>query len=170
MTQLDIQRAASTESGIRHGARLRQASQPPKPFELFTVLPAGSMTSSGRRHGALHCLRTWIRITTSCSKPETTPADARHRPDCVGAAQPNGPGFLRADLNGRKLSATVATHSGSTVICGASRSEDRRVFLPEQRGARAGASLAIREALIHDVMNRYFPAPVDASAFQPRPA
>ncbi len=142
-----------------------RASEPPKPYELVGIPPAGSSATTGSdmaRFMIAH-LQDGHYGTTEILKPET--ARLMHAP----TNQPTPPfpgmalGFYREDRNGH----TVIAHGGDTELF----HSDLHLFLKEGVGlfvsfnslGKDGAVATVRTELYDEFANRYFPAPPAAA-------
>jgi CubicO group peptidase (beta-lactamase class C family) len=147
-----------------------QASQPAKPFEVFTVRPAGSATVS-----ADDMTRFMIAHLTPEQNPLLKAQTMHMMHDTPLTMLPPlnrmELGFYEANLNGHR----IISHGGDTQWFHSDvwlLPDDRTGIFFSMNSAGAGAaSLTIREALIGQFMDRYFPAPAPTpTGFQPRPA
>jgi CubicO group peptidase (beta-lactamase class C family) len=134
------------------------ADKPSHPFEMITVGPAGSLTSTGddmARFMIAH-LDGGYNGYKLLNNPQLMYAQ-QHQFDPPLAAFALG--FYHEDRNGQ----TVIAHAGDTnyfhsdmhLILGAHVG----LFMSVNSAGRQGAAEPLREALFHNFMDRYFPAP-----------
>jgi hypothetical protein len=132
------------------------ASQPPKPFETITFVPAGSASVSGEdmarfmiahldeQHGVL-------------LKPETAKQMHRTALTLLPPLNRMDLGFYEANLNGQSIIAhggdTQWFHSYLWLLL----DQNVGVFVSLNSAGREASSLTIRESLIGKFVDRYFP-------------
>jgi CubicO group peptidase (beta-lactamase class C family) len=145
------------------------ASQPPKPFEMFSVRPAGSATSTGDDM-ARFMLAHLDEEHNVLLKPEI--ARTMHHSPLSYLPPLNGMelGFYEQNLNGQNIIGhggdTQWFHSYLWLI----PQQKIGVFYSQNSAGRGTAALTLREALIRHFMDRYFPQPPNETPrFQARP-
>jgi CubicO group peptidase (beta-lactamase class C family) len=145
------------------------ASQPPKPFEMFSVRPAGSATSTGDDM-ARFMLAHLDEEHNVLLKLEI--ARTMHHSPLSYLPPLNGMelGFYEQNLNGQN----IIGHGGDTQwfhsYLWLLPQQKIGVFYSQNSAGRGTAALTLREALIRHFMDRYFPQPPNETPrFQARP-
>jgi CubicO group peptidase (beta-lactamase class C family) len=140
----------------------QRASAPPRPFELVSAAPAGALSSTGAdmaRFMIAH-LNGGALGTARILRPET--AALMHAPvwTPISPLPPMALGFYHEDLNGHR----VIGHAGDTGLF----HSDLHLFLDDGVGVFVSFNSlgvdgrgveSLRQALLRDFADRYFPAP-----------
>ncbi len=134
------------------------ADQPPHPFEMITVGPAGSLTSTGddmARFMIAHLQGGYNGVKLLQNPQVMYAQQTQFDPPLAAFAL----GFYHEDRNGQVVIAhagdTNYFHSDMHLILGAHVG----LFMSVNSPGRQGAAEPLREALFHDFMDRYFPVP-----------
>ncbi|HKU13271.1 MAG TPA: serine hydrolase domain-containing protein [Steroidobacteraceae bacterium] len=150
----------------------RAASQPPGYFELVGPAPAGSLSTTGAdmaRFMIAH-LRAFSGAQSQLLRPETAQLmqTRMFRPVEPGVGM--SVGFFERDRNGHR----IREHAGDTQFFHSKLAilldDDAGMFVSFNSTGKEGASYRIREALLAQFMDRYFPAPLAALAPRPEAA
>lgn len=154
---------------MSHGYQV--ASRSPKPFELISTPPAGSLSSTGEdmaRFMIAHLEDQ--RGAGLLLAPDT--ARLMHRPagPALGPLNRMTLGFFEANLNGRR----VIGHGGDTMWFHSELSlfldDGVGLYFGMNSAGKADASIQVRTALLHAFADRYFPGPQVQGAVDPASA
>ncbi|HVK41972.1 MAG TPA: serine hydrolase domain-containing protein [Phenylobacterium sp.] len=154
---------------MSHGYQV--ASRSPKPFELISMPPAGSLSSTGEdmaRFMIAHLEDE--RGAGLLLAPET--ARLMHRPagPALGPLNRMTLGFFEANLNGRR----VIGHGGDTMWFHSELSlfldDGVGLYFGMNSAGKADASIQVRTALLHAFADRYFPGQQVQGAVDPASA
>lgn len=145
------------------------ASQSPKPFEMFSVRPAGSATVSADDM-ARFMLAHLDEAQGALLKPETARQMHQSPLTILPPLDRMDLGFYEQNLNGFN----IIGHGGDTQwfhsYLWLLPEQKVGIFYSQNSAGRGFASLTIREALIRRFMDRYFPASTNGTAhFKGRP-
>jgi len=132
------------------------ASRPPRPFEMFAVRPAGSATSSADDMAKFMLAHLDIEHG-GLLKPDTARQMHNSPLTLLPPLDRMDLGFYEQNLNGINIIGhggdTLAFHSDLWLL-----PEQRiGIFYSQNSAGRGATSLVVREALIQQFMDRYFP-------------
>jgi CubicO group peptidase (beta-lactamase class C family) len=147
----------------------RAASQPPNYFELVGPAPAGSLSTTGADMG-----RFMIAEMKAYSGADSTllgkEAAQRMQTTMFRAVPPSvgiAVGFFERDRNGHR----IREHGGDTQFFHSKLAmlmdDNVGVFMSFNSTGKEGAAYRIRESLVADFVDRYFPAPLPELAKTP---
>jgi CubicO group peptidase (beta-lactamase class C family) len=154
---------------MSHGYQV--ASRSPKPFELISTPPAGSLSSTGDDMAKFMIAHLEDeRGAGLLLAPDT--ARLMHRPagPALGPLNRMTLGFFEANLNGRR----VIGHGGDTMWFHSELSlfldDGVGLYFGMNSAGKADASIQVRTALLHAFADRYFPGPQVQGAVDPASA
>jgi CubicO group peptidase (beta-lactamase class C family) len=139
----------------------------PTPFEMIAVGPAGSLSATGADMARFMIAH--LNQGGALLKPETTRLMHESKLTIIPAVNRMALGFYEQNVNGH----SVIGHGGDTMLFHSYLwifpGDNVGVFVSMNSGGKDGATGAIRDALLSDFADRYFPAPntdgrVDAKA------
>ncbi|MCL6730198.1 serine hydrolase domain-containing protein [Sphingomonas hankyongi] len=133
----------------------------PYGYEFVGVAPAGSLAASGDDMGRFMIAH--LANPSPLLKPETKALMHTTANDPIPGLQKMSLGFYQTDINGHR----VDSHGGDTVAF----HSDLHLFLNDGVGlfvsfnsvGKEGAAHALRNTLLEEFADRYFPAPADAT-------
>ena len=133
------------------------ASQDPKPFEIVTPAPAGSLSASGADMGKFMIAH--LANGRGLLRPETATAMHGTKLTLLPPLNRMALGFYEDDINGRR----VVAHGGDTQYFHSNLAlfldEGVGLFVSVNSAGVNGASGPLRSALFEGFADRYFPAP-----------
>ena len=138
-----------------------QASQPPGPYELINVRPAGSLSATGG--DMAHFMIAQLQDGQYGAARILEPATAKLMHTATTAYNPPLPamalGFYHEDRNGHE----IIGHAGDTNYFHSDLhllvNDNVGIFVSVNSLGKAGAAEPLRVALLHEFMDRYFPVP-----------
>jgi len=138
-----------------------RASEPPKPFELINVGPAGSLSASGgdmARFMIAH-LEHGRYGSAQILSPETEALMQAPQPKLIPGLNGMALGFYHEDMNGH----VVVGHAGDTEYFHSDMhllaNDDVGLFISMNSAGKDGAAHPIRAAFFQGFMDRYYPVP-----------
>jgi CubicO group peptidase (beta-lactamase class C family) len=161
---------AAFEADMSQGYAL--ASQPPKPYEIVTAAPAGSLAASGidMAHFMIAHLEGGEYHGARILGPETLKMMHETPTDMIPPLNRMMLGFYEQNYNGHR----IISHGGDTVYMHSYLhlllDDHVGLFVSVNSQGREGAAGAIRGALFDDFLGRYFPATPDSRSVDAKTA
>jgi CubicO group peptidase (beta-lactamase class C family) len=153
---------AQFKDNMSSGYSLASQPQPPGYFELVGPAPAGSLSTTGSdlARFMIAWLRTFAGTESTLLRPETAQRTQttmfRPVPPSVGMAV----GFFERDRNGHR----IREHGGDTQFFHSKLAmlmdDDVGIFMSFNSTGKNGAAGTIREAIVAQFVDRYFPGPL----------
>lgn len=138
------------------------ASAAAKPFEYVIPAPAGSQSASGTAMAKFMIAH--LQGGAGLMKPETAKQMHDFRLDILPPLDRMALGFYEDDVNGHR----VIAHGGDTVYMHSNLSlfidDGVGLFVSVNSAGKGGAVRVLREELLKDFADRYFPAPPEGKA------